>query len=171
MSVNSVWLINGFWPSKFQILVQLWFKGPKPCDLKQGFMNTINRFSNTFLIRLGHFKCQSETFNFHPLNLNQIANGFFLHRALCFFFYLKIVGPKNPTPFSNLWAPTFWCWCQSARERLRGLKIGIGWFSLTLSLFFEIKNASYALLREYCQKTQKIFEILRIRSNSLSGGF
>ena len=27
------------------------------------------------------FKCQSETLNFHPLTLNQVANGF-LHRTL-----------------------------------------------------------------------------------------
>ena len=34
------------------------------------------------------FKCQSETLNFHPLTLNQIANVF-LHRTSWFFFSFK----------------------------------------------------------------------------------
>ena len=42
------------------------------------------------------FKCQSEAFNFHPLTLNQIANGF-LHRTLWFLFPSKILGPKALT--------------------------------------------------------------------------
>ena len=49
---------------------------------------------------LGHFfKCQSETLNFHPLDLNQFANGF-LHRT-SWFFNLKNLGLDTlHTPFT-----------------------------------------------------------------------
>ena len=95
------------------------------------------------------FKVSIRNVQFSPLTLNQIANGF-LHRILWFLLF-KNFGSRNPphppSNFSNFWAPTFWCWCQSVLELLRGLKIGMSRFSTTLSLFFEIKNTSYALLR------------------------
>ena len=58
---------------------------------------------------------------------------FCLHRTPCFCIVLlhtfPIFGP-----------PTFWCWCQSALELVKGLKIRV-------SMFFEIKNTSNAFLR------------------------
>ena len=41
------------------------------------------------------------------------------------------------TPNEAFFDPTFWYWRQSALELLKGLKLGMGRFSSTLSLFWE----------------------------------
>ena len=110
----------------------------------------INCLSHLKINRKASFyKCPSETLKFQPLTLNQITNGF-LHRTF-WFFSLKNFGSPNTTnllyTFPIFGHPTFWCWYQSACELLRVLKISIGRFSSTLSLFLEMKNTSYALIR------------------------
>ena len=86
------------------------------------------------------FKFQSETLNFHPLTFNQLANGF-VRRSLRFSF-IKKIGSRHPTHLLHIFpfflASTFWCWCQPAREFLKGLKIGMGRFLSMRSLFFSI---------------------------------
>ena len=69
--------------------------------------------------------------NFHPLTLNQIANGFFASYSLIFF-HSKNLGPDTlHTPlhtFPNFGPPTFGFWFQSAHEIPTRLKMSAGGF-------------------------------------------
>ena len=112
--------------------------------------NVINHALSIYLVFKPILSINQKRWIFTHLPSTKLQTVFCI--VLFDFFHLKIWGPETRhTPlhtFPIFGSPIFWCWCQSARGRLKGLKIGVDRFWSTLSMFL-IKNTFYAFSRPW----------------------